>query len=508
MIKTLNSSKTEKDLIKFKYDGAYCEIIGSSDELLQNIARLILTYTDHKISYANKFSRKTYLPSDQVCLLKNNKFFTGLLPRVSYAYSNRGLRCEFESLINGVLPVQLELPDHLWEHQKRIIAQALDVRRGVVQSATGSGKTLTAAWLAKHFPTENILFVVPDEQILHHNVRALTEVLEENIGQISGKTKRWERVTVGIINSLFRAVDTNPEKFKEITVLIVDEAHRCGNTKMYKTVCNSLVNTGYRIGFSATGWREAGDNLVMEGLLGPTIIKVTPEELTNLGVLVKPKFYMVSIPDSNKLYSNYSSISHTYLTPNQKPIRLEVYRQEIINNPIRNRCIADITKWYLQTKINGSALILVENIEHGEIIQDLLQKELGIAVPYVHGKSHIREREEVLEKLNSQELKVVVASAIFNEGKDIKSLGMLIIAGGGQASSKLLQQVGRVTRTAKSKTSCLVFDFFDEEQFYLSANSVKRKKTFDTFFSNSSYKVKLEKLSEVLNDIQQNKGQT
>jgi len=338
------------------------------------------------------------------------------------------------------------------------------------------------AWLAKHFPTENIVVTVPEKSLLKQMKKTLEETLEEEVGEVYGEKKVFKRVTVGIINSLSKLATEKPSLFKDIDVLICDECHRVGSN-FYIDLCLACNNADYKIGFSATAWRRKGDDKVMEGLLGPRLIEVKEQDLVDKGILAKPIYVTVPFKSPRKSYPGVTS-SGTYNTKNGKPDRLVVYNSAIVYNTERNNFIVKLAHNYIKAGGDLGCLVLVESIDHGQILSNLFSLK-GETVPFISGSTPLKERRQTVELIQSGELKLVIASSVFNEGQDIPRLGCGIIAGGGSSDIKIVQQVGRFIRLYPNKTHGIIIDIADDEEFYLQHNFYTRKNKITSVYPKS-----------------------
>jgi superfamily II DNA or RNA helicase len=467
-------------MITLEFDANYCQIKGLSPQNSEVKNRIItnLTYEDSSISYSNKMSN--FYRDPNICLLDKttSKFYTGLLARVAWILDNCKEKYQVIKLIPTVqASLNVDYPSWLYPHQIEIIKRCLEVKRGVVESPTGSGKSLSIAWLLKHFPTSKILITVPEKSLLKQLKSTIAQTLEiddSEIGEVTASKKVFKRVTIGIINSLAKLAKESSNIFKDTEVLICDEAHRVG-ANFYRDLCLVCPNTDYRLGFSATAWRGAGDDKVMEGLLGPLTYKIKEQDLIDKGLLTRPVYIEVRYKSPLYTYSKYNSVRGNYNTKNGKPDRAEVYSKCIVRNPSRNNLIINMAEAYLNSGSQFPGLILVQNIEHGEILQDLFKLKLGLELPFVYGKSSLETRRSLVTGLLDGSVKLAIASSVFNEGQNIPNLGLGIIAGGGSSESRIIQQIGRFIRKYDSKDKGVIIDINDDEAYYLQYNFYTRK---------------------------------
>ena len=230
------------------------------------------------------------------------------------------------------------------------------------------------------------------------------------------------------------------------------------------TIANKCKNAYYRIGVSATPWRDAGDDLLIEAVLNKKKDAViNASMLIEMGYLVKPEIYFVPIKQVFK-GKNYQ----------------DIYNKAIVENLDRNKIITKIAyNMYIRDK---HILMLYKNIKHGEKLLDMVSKRIGEKVkPFtiknpktnkdvtvrvrnvelLSGNDDTVKRLAVFEAVKAGFCRCLIASTIADEGLDLPILDTLILAGGGKSSTRAFQRIGRVIRLHEGKTKGVVFDFTD-----------------------------------------------
>ena len=231
------------------------------------------------------------------------------------------------------------------------------------------------------------------------------------------------------------------------------------------TISRNAENAYYRIGVSATPWRDGGDDLLIEACLNKRKPEnnITATKLTELGYLVPATIYFVPMKEIFK-GKNYH----------------EVYKNAIVENRERNNAIVKITQ---KMHEKGSiTLILIKQIEHGEILLDMLSKKIHIKtftmtvddpkngkstivtvknIEFLSGKDDALRRKAVLQAVREKKCQILIGSTIADEGMDCPSINVLILGTGGKSSTRAFQRVGRTLRLYEGKTKAIVFDFQD-----------------------------------------------
>lgn len=475
------------ETVLVEYDGVFATL-KEFDPKVEDLLSECLRYQDSSIELMNKKNPNFQQnPTIKLYSRKKHQFLTGLLPRVSSILTNEGYHLIPRPKIDTTPSVTVDLDTFnpfseksLWEHQKDAVRFALKSKRCVIQLPTGSGKTVVLATLIKHFPQAKIIITSPDVSIMKNNAKTIEMIIGEEVGIVGGGKKDYQRVTSCTLDTLYLDLKKDPTFLQDVEIALADECHSVGNTKMNNLIFESMPKTFMRVGVSATAWRESGDNLAMEGYLGPKVFEVKEEELQKAGILVKFDYFTVPIKDKPTVrYNNFNPKTGQYNTYNNKPVREEVYREMIVKNKERNDIIIDLCKDYINLGCPlGPGLILSESIDHSEDLYTELCRFLreGEDIEYIKGQTSKRKREEVITKLRNRELKFAVSTRVFNVGVDFPAVAFLIIASGGNAQSRLIQQLGRVIRKAENKDKAIVIDFKDTERYYLARNFYNRTK--------------------------------
>lgn len=252
--------------------------------------------------------------------------------------------------------------------------------------------------------------------------------------------------------------------------IVVSNCHHLPANTMNE-VAKKSKNAYYRIGVSATPWRDGGDDLLIEAILAKRRLEnsINASMLIDLGFLVPCTIYFIPIKQTFP-GSNY----HT------------LYKKAIVENKERNNIIVKIAHKMLE-KQQKTTLILIQQVAHGELLQkkllELIPEESFFVkvqdpksgkwqlvrvknVEFLSGQDDAIKRKAVIEATKEKKVKILIGSTIADEGLDISSLDCLILAGGGKSSTRAFQRVGRVLRLhtnpdGTKKERAVVFDFQD-----------------------------------------------
>lgn len=334
--------------------------------------------------------------------------------------------------------------------QIRLIEKGLKKKQGLIISPTGSGKTVIAMGIISALKKHNILFLAHTVDIVNQTTKRMIEELPElkdKTQMLYGGNSNFlknKSLTVSTVQT-FSNLDFAKLK-KHFTVIIIDEVHHVNAEKSQYGKILKTLEAPYKLGFTATKNREDKlKEMSCEGLLGPVIGTLSVKEAIEKGIISKPKIKLHKVPYNNKVSTMHGKYA-------------EIYDSGIVLNEVRNNLIKETAEKYIRK--NKSVLILVNRIEHGEILADLLNAE------FVRGETDKETREYVQKLLNKKEVMCVVATAVWKEGVDIPSVDVAMNAGGGKSEIQTLQFIGRGFRRTEEKNTFIVVDFFDNSHKY------------------------------------------
>jgi len=123
-------------------------------------------------------------------------------------------------------------------------------------------------------------------------------------------------------------------------------------------------------------------------------------------------------------------------------------------------------------------VVMIKEIAHGEILSEILAKEVFLLHLFIHGSTPIERRTEILKDFQDGLVNILITSVILDQGIDIPNIDVLILAGGGASKIKSLQRIGRGLRINEGKENLLVIDFADRTHRYLAKHSYERLNSY------------------------------
>jgi superfamily II DNA or RNA helicase len=237
----------------------------------------------------------------------------------------------------------------------------------------------------------------------------------------------------------------------------MDECHHVAAKTLYKVGMH--CKDSIMIGLSATPKRDDGEDMKMHAVLGDIVYSIPINKLVEQGYLLPAEVHMLQVEKVDvSLFDDYR----------------DIYKNNIVLNESRNQTVVDTA---LNVCKVGTCLVMVEQIEHGDLLLDMIKKQSkGLKVVFVNGQSD--DRDKIFKKAIDSHYDIIIATKVYNEGVSISCLKSMIMGGGGKGTSKVVQQVGRLLRHYEGKTKATIYDFNDNCKI-LKRHTAKRLKTYN-----------------------------
>ena len=394
--------------------------------------------------------------------------------------------------------------------------------RGMIESATGSGKSFIIAnliytlWnLGLPKPNARTLIYVPNIQLVE---QFYTDLLsygfkEDEVCKCSGALKTADKrkmaqcsrtAPIVIANSAW--CNNHIAEVGNIDVLIIDEVHRCtpdsvGFTNLKEQLCECKV----RLGFSGTIPQECHNRWELEGLLGPVLYRASVTNLQDLGYLTQLRIVKVKlidkrvVNDDNLLFSphskwklnDYSAEHGGLITGSDAWIAEQDWYSdncERIFAPVLNNLILGDEN----TK-NTNTLILFDRLALGEALFNHMDMKIsvdglqGVKILYIDGQTEVQKREEVRSSLESSNGNILLGqSSILSTGINIKNLGRIVLLCGGKAQAKIIQSIGRTLRLSANMDHAELMDV-ELSYKYSHRHALERKHLYKEWYNKDKF---------------------
>lgn len=318
--------------------------------------------------------------------------------------------------------------------------RAMGIHKALIIAAAGSGKTYLAAFDARNFNPDRLLYIVHEGSILQKSLETFQEVF--------GSSK-----TYGVYNAehtdleadfLFAGnikLSQSLELFSqdEFDYIILDECHHATRDTYRKII--DYFKPEFLIGLTATPERMDNEdvfelfekNVPFELRLRDAIINDLVVPFHYYGIRDSLVNYGLSAKEERKMIAQLASEEHCEFIKEQ----IEAHRGS--------------------GKLK--ALVFCKNITHARMMSEELGEYYHTA--YLTGKNSIGERIRAYNDLQSDtaDLEILCTVDILNEGVDIPGCNMVIFLRPTESSTVFIQQLGRGLRKYEGKSYVTVLDF-------------------------------------------------
>jgi superfamily II DNA or RNA helicase len=433
---------------------------------LPHLAQLALSenlrYHPTGYKYTWLFKRGRWDGYASVYDVNTKRFRVGLLDRVKRILSQYGdVKIHDASIPHDTKRIELKgLNNKIrkYDFQQEVKNVTNTHSRGVITSATGSGKTICAALIIENKSVQTLV-ILNDLTLLSQMRGSLSHSLQTEIGIIGDQEFELRDITCATVQSLASILGLNKntkkpsERRTELTawinslrLVIHDEVHLADTNRCDKLYTH--IPADFIYGLSATPLALNQDyNLVLEGVFGAEIYNTADVNMIDLGL---------KVPLIVKKIKLSASQIYRY-DPNRESTELyrEIIKNEITENPFWIDMVATTANEFIKDGL--SVFVYTPPSSTIEFAQRLVDA-IGGSTKLVTGKVKTRERDKIFNDLRNKKLLCVV-SDIGGVGLDVPSLDVVIL---GSDTIDVRQLLGRVTRSSPGKETGVLVDLWKD----------------------------------------------
>ena len=450
-------------------------------ELYRNIRIKIFTDNDKymkamKKAFTHKVKGYYWMPryrsgiwnGESSLITDTGTFPYGLLPeflRASKKYKeevNITSSEEVKRLFKGdELDIKFDLSLEPRPYQKESVEYCLKYTKGIIRSATASGKSLVISYIIKNLldnraitQVRSAVVIVPSKSLVEQFYGDMQDygINEKYIGRIYDKIKRkeeqWARA---IVITTWQSLKNNTKRLNDYDVIIGDECHQVKSHELKKLFSKSQAR--YRFGFTGTMPTDELEMLNTKAFLGPVLRDYPSGLLGEQGFIAKCNVKVLNINYPLGLEGEY----------------YDDVKRETFEDQFRLKLIKDIVD-----ALDHNVLLLVGFRREGRMLQNLLRSANKTSM-FLCGEDDVDKREEWRQRMiNEKGIALVATYGIFQQGINIPNLKYLILAAPFKSKIRVLQSIGRTLRQHEDKSEgAFVFDIIDSVK-YLKKHGDKR----------------------------------
>jgi superfamily II DNA or RNA helicase len=372
----------------------------------------------------------------------DNRVPAGLTPYVLALAKHHGVPCELHDI--RVRPednipwwsVRAAWRPYQDEVHKRIITYGT----GVIDAPPRSGKTLMAARAIDTIALPTV-YVAPSLQIVRQTYEVFCKMWSPDfVARLDGDAKPSEKdITKPIVVATASSAAKQPDAWwKTRLVLVIDEFHHAA-AETYHRISELASEAYYRLMFTGTHFRTAGDDLAMAAVCSQVLRKIEIKELVSGGYLAPPRIVFAPVPGARLMPGTSWD---------------EAYEDGIVKHEGRNARVAQIA--HAIGNQNGiPTIVLVKRRAHADLLGQMIPESVVVK----GGEGALTSA--AVKRFADGEGYVLIGTSVIGEGVDLPRASALIYAAGGDASVQMMQSYFRPLTACEGKSVGLIYDFHD-----------------------------------------------
>jgi len=427
----------------------------------------------------------------------------------------------------------------LFEHQENAIAAwASAGGHGILEMATGAGKTITALTLASRLydgigPGMAVLIVAPYIHLVDQWCQVASSFGLDPIRCAESSLTWRDEVQVGVhaLNTEVRhvlSIATTPNtlmsplfqasiaRIRKPLLVIGDEVHNFGTA----AISDALpVEATYRVGLSATPerWRDDDGTRRIQEYFGPTVFQYGLDEAIKEGILTPYRYFPVLVDlrdDEFEEYINLTRMLSRYMAGDDDAPMSEPAKMLLIK---RARLLASAAEKLprlaldLQSRRRDTHILVycgdgqVEGREAATTVRQvdetvrMIGRDLGMTCAKYTAETSPDRRQRVLQQFASGDIQVLVAIRCLDEGVDVPATRVAFLLASSTNPRQFIQRRGRLLRRFPGKRRAEIYDYFTSPRLSdvppesaeyavargLFANQMKRAQQFASLAENA-----------------------
>ena len=427
----------------------YHILMGSSNLTLNALTKNIEWNTNFSVREEEKYTYHLFQEFKQLWTSRNTKDYASIQSLYKERFAKaKPLKTKLTTLSKEESVYELKpnfMQKEVIKSLKRSIQEGED--RGLLVSATGTGKTYASAFALKNIDPKRILFLVHREQIAKQALKSYKRVFQGNktFGLLSGNAKEYDADYLFSTMQMMAKEESLAHFSRDaFDVIVIDEVHRAG-AKSYQKIMN-YFQPKFWFGMSASP--ERTDDFDIYSLFDHNILyEIRLQQALEEDLLCPFHYFGIrdleidgEVFDDTTGYRNFSNLV----------------------SDVRVDYILKQANYYGYSGNRPKGLIFCSNKEEAK---ELSRKFNERDVPSVSltGADSQEVREECIERLVSDTrddyLEYIFTIDIFNEGVDIPEINQVLMLRPTQSAIIFVQQLGRGLRKTKDKEFVVVIDF-------------------------------------------------
>lgn len=325
------------------------------------------------------------------------------------------------------------------------------LRRPAIVMPTGTGKTVTYAWLIKEwleaYPGTRVIMLAHREELLDQGRAKLHDIAPDITGGVvaARRNETLAHVVFGSVQTL--RIENRRRQVRNVSLIIVDEAHHAPAAS-YRAVLEHYPDATV-LGVTATFTR--GDGVGLRTVWQEVVYDYSIHEAIARGYLVRPRGIRVLVDtlDLSKVRKQAGDIS-------------ERDAGAAIEASLAPEAVAKAVSEHAHDR---PGVLFAPTVRSATLFSEALN-EAGFRAAVGHGEMSKDERRSFMSRINSGDIQIACNCGIYTEGTDVPKWSVAIIARPTLHEGLYLQMAGRILRPdhPSGKQDALILDVVGASQ--------------------------------------------
>jgi len=309
--------------------------------------------------------------------------------------------------------------------------------KGLIISATGTGKTFLSAFDVKRVGPKRMLFIVHRRTIAQKSLESYQAIMPEiDMALYSGSGRDSSS---DYLFATIQSIANDLERFDPNTFdyIVIDETHRAEAATYHRVM--SHFKPLFLLGMTATPERTDGVHVF---------------SLFDHNIAYEIRLHQ-ALKEDMLVPFHYYGVTDLAIDGQQIDDHTEFKK---LTSPERIQHILHFANFYGACDSIIRGLVFVSNIDEA-VIMSVQFNEAGIPALALTGKDSHEQRQKAIKQLEKGDLRYIISVDIFNEGVDIPSVNQVLMLRPTQSAIIFVQQLGRGLRKSEGKQYLTVVDF-------------------------------------------------
>lgn len=382
----------------------------------------------------------------------------GFMPELIAFAKKQEIHYSIEDRRKKLSPVSFHSSIKLHSWQDETLEPTTKKDFGVIVAPPGSGKTIMGLELIAR-KRQPALIVVHRKQLFDQWIDRIVSFLgipEREIGKYSGSHKsEGKNISVGMIQTL-KQQDVSHKIGDSFGTIIVDECHHVP-AKTFRE-CITRYSSYYLYGLTATPMRKNNDENLIYVYIGKILSEISSDYLKSdqsATIQINIRKTGLKVPFDYKI-DDYETLSRI-----------------LVHDTARNQLIVDDLKKVTDQK--KTVLLLTERKAHIEVLNLYLKEHFETIT--LSGDDSKGNQKSKMKQIRAGHFQIVLSTGqFFGEGIDVDQFDCLFMVYPFSFKGKLIQYIGRITRSNRLP---VIYDYRDQQIEYFEKLFKKRNQFYN-----------------------------